>query len=775
MRRNKQKLTAFKLIVFGFIMLTNNLLAQNAVTYTLSADDVTIEDSVIVACSYNFAANTDGTNLIIPDDLGVKGIVDAETDWMGDVTGNDPFVNKNITGISLPGSIVHIGDHAFSKNNITELSLPNTVEKIGRDAFFENNIDTLIVPSSVITIGANAFHSNTLLDTVIIEDNSKLIYIGSHAFVYTKVRNIKLPTPVVPDNNFEYWIEVQSNQIKHEGGAIVNVDSYKFVAKFDYTLTDADLTVENGIITGCSYDFSGKFIIIPSEIGGQTITGVADATGQKSAVFYGKGMWALTLPETIKTIGDYSFNSNSIDTLVIPSSLESIGMAAFWGFSLDTVLYEPNCKLTSIGMMAFDNNKNLKMVFPTPIKDGFNFDRWEDDDNSANTFNGGDEIIDFKPAYTAHFDLPAGTPVIDLVGELLFGDRTNTTTGVEYLTIKNLGNSTLTISSIQLPDACFSVNWEGGDIGAGEEKDISFDFVPTESRSYSGIVRFVSNAAFGLDSMIISGNGINEILQSITNLNDINVSNTTEESAIVFPSELSIATNGATSTLDISNLNWESEDYNGEIADTYIFKTTIAAKLTEANIEKGEVSDTIYVNVVVAKEMLNSIANVNDINVDNGTEVVDIVFPAEIEIVTDVKTFNMDISNAVWESADYNKDAAGIYSFSTDLELLLIEKSIDAGEESTILKVNVVVADPLSINNGLEQSVKIYPNPAKGFINVDFEGNAAVTFSDASGKVILAKEASESLKINIEEYKSGLYFIKLTGKYETIVKSFIKE
>jgi len=429
-KSNKRIIT----LLFSLVSLAFISHAQNTVDYTLTQSDVTIKNGVITACSYNFMGNADGTNLTIPEELGVTGIVDVETDWMGDVIGSDPFANKNIKQLTLPSSLVNIGDYVFSNNNLTELTIPNGVETIGRDAFFKNKINSIVIPASLKIIGKNCFHSNETLSSVIIAENSHLVSIESHAFVNTLVNAIKLPTPVVPDNNFEHWIEFANTETIHEGGETVLPGNSAFRAKFNYTLTAEDLIVENGIVTSCSYDFSGKFIVIPSEINGVKITGIADARNQKSAIFYGKTILGLTLPNTLETIGKFSFNSNSIKSLVIPASVKSIGDYAFWGFRLETVQFEEKCKITSIGNSAFDNNHSLKMYFPTPVKEGYTFEKWVDYDDDYVSFQGGDEIKKFTTAYSARFALGTGI-------------RTNNLESQDILVFPNPVHNNLSIKS----------------------------------------------------------------------------------------------------------------------------------------------------------------------------------------------------------------------------------------------------------------------------------------------------------------------------------------
>jgi hypothetical protein len=153
-----------------------------------------------------------------------------------------------------------------------------------------------------------------------------------------------------------------------------------------YTLTDADVVVINGVIESCSYSFEVKDIIIPETLDGQTITGIADKELQ-SGVFYNKGIVNIQLPSTLENIGDWAFQENSLTSLSIPNSVTSIGYAAFRNNSLTSVtipssvttiegdtfgwnsltsLTIPN-SVTTIGSEAFNYNSLTSLTIPNSV------------------------------------------------------------------------------------------------------------------------------------------------------------------------------------------------------------------------------------------------------------------------------------------------------------------------------------------------------------------------------------------------------------------------
>lgn len=155
--------------------------------------------------------------------------------------GNDAFQMCNmVTGISLPGSIVTIGNNAFKGCGITSFELPGSVTSLGNDilngckslesitvsnqntafdsrfncnaiietssnkliagrknttipdnvteigryAFIGQDVKYIEIPNSVLTIGENAFSGCQLLDSICIPDATTSV--GTQAFYYCK-------------------------------------------------------------------------------------------------------------------------------------------------------------------------------------------------------------------------------------------------------------------------------------------------------------------------------------------------------------------------------------------------------------------------------------------------------------------------------------------------------------------------------------------------------------------------------------------------------------
>lgn len=84
-----------------------------------------------------------------------------------------------------------------------------------------------------------------------------------------------------------------------------------------------------------------------------------------------------------------------------------------------------------------------------------------------------------------------------------------------------------------------------------------------------------------------------------------------------------------------------------------------------------------------------------------------------------------------------------------------------------------IITDVKSIDNNVEHSFKIFPNPSSEFINIE-EGYTQLQIIDVQGKIVKTAKNSQN-KINISDLSDGVYFIKLTAKNKDEIQRIIKK
>ena len=99
----------------------------------------------------------------------------------------------------------------------------------------------------------------------------------------------------------------------------------------------------------------------------------------------------------------------------------------------------------------------------------------------------------------------AATRIISLSGNLAFGTVSTSTNATATLQISNVGNATLSVSSITYP-AGFSGAFNGA-IPAGGVTNLTVTFAPRAAISYNWILTVNSDATSGTSTLVVSGTG----------------------------------------------------------------------------------------------------------------------------------------------------------------------------------------------------------------------------------------------------------------------------
>lgn len=309
--------------------------------------------------------------------------------------GSDAFAeNKNLTRINLPQSLKSISDYAFAHNNLSQIKLPSSLEKIGDNAFFDNRLSKeLVLPDNLKDLGERAFKSNRI--STLVSKSPFLKVFKEAVFEDNSISNIAIESPIEKieenafaanpgDAHYGNFVVIKLSKSAKEIKVIdkhvyVNPSKDKKTALPDLDVTKwlvADFTYDGTSVTG----FSDKGLLkirhnkrleIPKlNAQGESVTAIAP-NAFRNVDFQNKTLRKydieeLILPSTIKTIGDFAFQSNNLASFEASEELEVIGQGAFMNNQIDVLVL--NEKLKTIGNAAFHINRIHAIVIPENVE-----------------------------------------------------------------------------------------------------------------------------------------------------------------------------------------------------------------------------------------------------------------------------------------------------------------------------------------------------------------------------------------------------------------------
>ena len=199
-------------------------------------------------------------------------------------------IPATVTRACISYSVTNIGAFAMDNLGLTSVTLPNTILTIGENAFAFNNLPSITIPDSVLTIDDGAFVQNNNMTSATIGNN--VTSIGAFAFRFNGLQSISIPNSVL-----------------------------SIGARAFETNAIATLTLSTGLSSISDYAFAYNNIssvIIPD---GVTTIG--------EFAFNNNNLTSLTIPEAVTQIGGFAFSTNQLTIVTIPQNITNIGNHAF--------------------------------------------------------------------------------------------------------------------------------------------------------------------------------------------------------------------------------------------------------------------------------------------------------------------------------------------------------------------------------------------------------------------------------------------------------------
>lgn len=283
------------------------------ITYQVTS----LTSNTIMAIDYDVAG---GTIVNIPADVNYNSTI-------LDVTsiGFEAFMNKGLTQVIIPNTVVDISLKAFRDNQLTNVVIPNSVTNINVEAFRDNNLTSVTISENISVIPVRAFTGNQLTNVVI---PNNVTSIQSSAFSGNLLQSVIIPNNVI-DIGYNAFANNQLTSLTL-GNSLTTIDNQAFL---------------NNQLTN---------LVIPNSV-----------TNFGERAFQSNQLTSVTISNNVTSIGEDSFRFNSLTNVVIPDGVTNIGPDSF-AYNQITSVDIPD-SVTSISNGAFNSNQLTSVTIPENV------------------------------------------------------------------------------------------------------------------------------------------------------------------------------------------------------------------------------------------------------------------------------------------------------------------------------------------------------------------------------------------------------------------------
>ena len=663
--------------------------------------------------------------------------------------GNSAFWGcSGLTSVTIPTGVTSIGGSAFGGcRGLTSVTIPNSVTSIGRNAFYGcSGLTSVTIPNSVTSIGVRAFYGCSGLTSVTIPTG--VTSIGGSAFSYCRgLTSVTIPNSVTSIGESAFYncsgltSVIIGNSVTSIGGSafsgcsslvsvvigdgITNIGRNLFgdCPYLTYlTIGRSVESIENGAFLNCSLlSQITSWASVPPEIGG------IDA-------FPHPNNCTVTVP--CGSLGAYTEQTNRWNLLF--NGRISEGLSFGLSVSANDEAY---------GRVEVENHSCESKTLTAIANNGYVFTGW----NDGNTENPRTVTVTSDTAFVAIFTETETAPTITLtVNDATMGSATYT-----------LDGNTAVLTATPNEGYRF-LTWNDGNMENPRTvtltSDTAFTAIFTETETTPTITVTVNDATMGSATYTMDGN----------------------------TAVLTATANEGYSFLTWSDGNTENPrtvTVTSDTAFTAIFtetETTPTITVTVNDATMGSATYTMDGNTAVLTATANegySFVIWNDGNTENPRTVTVTSDTAFVAIFTETETtptITVTVNDATMGSATYTMDGNTAVLTATPNEGYRFLTWNDGNTENprtvTITSDTTFMAifsPASSLQEVNAREFALYPNPAKSFVNLEFEAlkeNTLLQILDINGRRVRTldlKAGQETLRIDLGDLPKGVYTIMI--------------